>query len=105
MARSNPGAYFDQYPGFEPDPQRPLEEEFRRLARFKGWSNKGKKIAQERDAFLLAQFYVHLGAVERSKRLEDWQGLCRELRVDPIPGSIKQCKMVLFASYEQKDSC
>lgn len=89
--------YFDRFPGFEPDPHRSLNEEFQRLARFQRWNRKSDRYARERRNFLLAEFDQHLGLTERSKKLEDWQALCKELGVKSIPNSIRQCKKVSLA--------
>jgi hypothetical protein len=40
--------YFEQFPGFEPDPTSSLNDEFRRLALFKKWSPKGKAFKKAR---------------------------------------------------------
>lgn len=94
MPPANPNNYFDRFPGFEPDPRQSLEEEFNRLARFKRWDRNSHKFARERKQFFQLHFDMDLGMVDRSKKLEDWQALCRELRINPIPESIRQCKSV-----------
>lgn len=99
MAIHFQNAYFNRFPGFEPDPRRPLDEEFQRLAKFQRWAKKSKRYASERGHFLLAEFDQHLGVTERSTKLEDWQALCRELRVTPVPESIRQCKKVNLSIY------
>ena len=92
MVQTNSTAYFDRFPRYTPDFHNSLDDEFLRLARSQGWSK--KRIARERNAFLLAHYDLHLGEVERSKSLKDWQALCSELHVSPIPESITQCKKV-----------
>ena len=83
--------YFAAYPNFDPDPHLPLLANFNRLAKAQGWGKKRRK--EERPIYLLAQYAIHLGGISAGK-LQVWQGLCRELRLDPIPTSITQCKKV-----------
>lgn len=94
MASTHQKNYLDRFPGFQRDPWRPLNEEFASLASFKQWRIGSKPYQREHTRFLLAEFDLHLGTVEQSRKLEDWQALCQELRVNPIPGSITQCKKV-----------
>lgn len=89
-----PQNYFNRFPRFQPDPHLPLDQEFERLATHQGWDKKTKQYKTERNSFLIAQFHAHLGSLEQSTRLEDWQALCQELRVESIPESIMQCKKV-----------
>ncbi|KAL2044971.1 hypothetical protein N7G274_002746 [Stereocaulon virgatum] len=96
MTRNRPSSnYFDRFPGFLPDPQLPLHEEFERLAKFRGWHTGSKQYRRENGRFLRAEFDVHLGGLESSRKLDDWQALCEELRVDSIPNSITKCKKKL----------
>ena len=94
MASTHQKNYLDRFPGFQRDPRRPLNEEFASLASFKQWPIGSRLYKQEQTRFLRAEFDLHLGVVEQGRKLEDWQALCQELRVNPIPGSITQCKKV-----------
>lgn len=94
MASTHQKDYLDRFPDFQRDPQRPLNEEFTSLASFKQWRIGSKLYKREHTRFLRAEFDLHLGVVEQSRTLEDWQALCQELRVNPIPGSITKCKKV-----------
>ena len=96
MTRNTPSSsnYFDRFPGFLPNPQLLLHEEFERLARFRGWHTGSKQYGREQGRFLRAEFDLHLGRTESSRKLDDWQALCEELRVDSIPKSITKCKKV-----------
>jgi len=109
MTVSHRFPYFNRFREFEPDPRRPLDEEFQRLARFQGWARKSKQYVKERRHFLLAEFDQHLGTVERSRKLDDWQALCTELGILPVHQSIRQCKKVelylpLYPSGKHQDS-
>ena len=94
MASTHRNNYLDRFPGFQRDPRRPLNEEFASLASFQQWRIGSKVYRREHIRFLCAEFDLHLGIVEQGRKLEDWQALCHELRVNPIPGSITQCKKV-----------
>lgn len=94
MASTHQKTYLDHFPGFQRDPRRPLSEEFASLASFKQWRIGSRLYKREQTRFLCAEFDLRLGTVEQSRKLEDWQALCQELRANPIPGSITQCKKV-----------
>ena len=94
MATTRRNNYLDRFPDFQRDPRRPLNEEFASLASFKKWRIGSKVYRREQIRFLNAEFDLHLGMVEQGRKLVDWQALCQELRVNPIPGSITQCKKV-----------
>lgn len=94
MASNNQNNYLDRFPGFQRNPRRPVNEEFASLARFKQWRIDSNVYRREQILFLRAEFDLHLGNVEQGRKLVDWQALCHELRVNPIPGSITQCKKV-----------
>lgn len=92
---SSPHDYFAAYPNFIPDPNLPLLENFNRLANAQGWRKKRRH--EEQQIYLLGQYAIHLGEISTGK-LQKWQNLCRELRVDPIPTSITKCKKVRYGT-------
>ena len=94
MASTHHNNYLDRFPGFQRNPRRSLDEEFASLANFKQWRIDSNVYRREQIRFLRAEFDLHLGNVEQGRKLVDWQALCYELRVYPIPGSISQCKKV-----------
>lgn len=63
---------------------------FNRLAIKEGWSKTQRKkrrheaIAGELDAIYGTD----------TTKLEKWQELCRDVKIDPVPGSITKCKKV-----------
>ncbi|MCJ1428354.1 hypothetical protein MMC29_006263 [Sticta canariensis] len=85
-------SYFAAYPDFIPDPHLPLLRNFYRLAKAQAWSKKRRN--KEKQIYLLGQYAIHLGGISTGG-LQKWQDLCRELKVDPIPMSITQCKRAL----------
>ena len=84
--------FFDQFPGFEPNPTSKIGSEFARLARFKQWKRGSKTWKNNRNSFYVSQFISHYGG--DSTRLETWQNLCREVRVKGPIDSITKCKKV-----------
>jgi hypothetical protein len=92
IARNMPSP-FDSYPGFEPDPNASFDAEFARLARHARWKPKSKKWWDKRAEFYQTEFAALYG--ENASRLQNWQSLCRELRIRKQPiESITQCKKV-----------
>ena len=87
-------SYFANFRNFAPDPTAGLQVEFARLAIDQGWGRKSKKRKEEWRRACEDEFEKHFGAAFTGGRLLAWQNLCGELGVDPIPGSITQCKKV-----------
>lgn len=95
MARSVHVAYFDRFPSFEPDLQTSFITDFHRLAELQGW--KHKRYRTERSRCVLECYDAYLGNVERGgrqERLLEFQRLCRELLVEPVPRTLTQCRKV-----------
>ena len=89
--------YFDVFcsQGFVPDITADAMDEFGRLAKFQCWGKKSKEYHKQRNiclATLAEDFESHYG--NDVTRLNQWQNLCSEVYVDPIPHSITQCKKV-----------
>ena len=96
-------AYFNRFPNFTPDPQATVIANFRALAKSKRWGEKSKGYKNERKQYLTALADTHIGSIDRgssAEKLAGLQGLCRELRISPIPTSITGCKK---ASHECSD--
>ena len=98
MASTHQRNYLDRFPDFQRNPRHTLNEEFASLASFQLWRIDSKVYKREQTRFLCAEFDLHLGIVEQGRKLVDWQALCYELRVNPIPGSITQCKKVKLST-------
>ena len=86
--------YFSRFGGFHANPQASLLVEFNRLAIDQAWSK--KRSSKERVKCLIAELKLHGGVVGvgQAEKLANLQGLCRKLRVDPVPASITQCTLV-----------
>ncbi|KAI9812009.1 MAG: hypothetical protein M1827_004901 [Pycnora praestabilis] len=87
-------AFFDRYANFVPDPQANLVEEFARLAVATGMNPCGATYRRRRREFFIEEFNLHWGT--DGTKLKIWQRLCREVRIDPVPVSITQCKKVFI---------
>jgi hypothetical protein len=74
--------------GFDPNPKAPFSEEFDRLAKQKGWSEKTK--SSQRVAAFSAEISFHWND---STVLRSWQALCVVVGVAVQP-SISKCKVV-----------
>lgn len=90
-------AYFGRFQTFAPDPQATVLENFAQLAISNGWGKKSQEYKDERKSYMIALADTHIESIERggaAGTLAGLQGLCKELRVCPIPTSITQCKKV-----------
>ena len=87
-----PNNFFDEFPGFEPDPTAPIELEYTRLARHMRWKPKSKAWKTTRDRYYSSEFIANYG--NDASRLQTWQSLCEEVRIKRTTESITQCKKV-----------
>lgn len=86
--------YFDLFPGFVPNHQAPLKQEFGRLATFMHWPKKSVQWQNER-LKCFSMEYVHFYGEHHDTNLQAWQDLCRDIAiVKTSPSSIVQCKKV-----------
>ena len=88
--------FFLAFAGFVPNPRAPVDDEFNRLANFMQWKSKNSKHKSNtywkmRGQCLLQECNAQFGS---DSKLATWQDLCIELGVEPVPNSIKQCKLV-----------
>jgi hypothetical protein len=86
--------YFDLFPGFVPNHQEPLKQEFGRLATFMHWPKKSPEWQAQR-LTCFSMEYVHFYGEHHDTNLQAWQDLCRDITlVKTPPPSIVQCKKV-----------
>ena len=90
---SHLAVFFAQYTDFEYNPAKPATDEFYRLCDFNGWDKDEKQFAKKdfQDA-LTIQFNNIYGTNEND--LTNWQTLCAQLGMDPVPESLKACRQV-----------
>ncbi len=85
--------YFDRFPEFNYDESKETIAQFHRLAKQKHWDEDEHK--DERKALqtaLVLQFNDTYG--EEETDIHGWQKLCHAIDVDPMPGSVTECKKV-----------
>ena len=93
-------SYFASH-GITAGPKEDFNSLFNRLAIKEGWSKTQRKkrrheaIAGEVDAIYGTD----------NTKLEKWQELCRDVKIEPIPGSITKCKKVCEHTRRSVDSC
>lgn len=80
----------EEFHGFVPSPEDDLIAKLSKLSIHQGWS----KNEEKRRRAEVVEFEVlrHYGPDKSS--LAKWQELCRDVKIDPIPQSITQCKKV-----------
>lgn len=82
--------YFDSFEGFTPNNGAPIKQEFERLAAHQGWKN---KVYLRQSIRCYGEELKHF-IDDAQTQLQVLQGLCMDLRIDPIPLSVNQCKKV-----------
>lgn len=86
--------FFAPYPEFDYDASKPVMPEFERLCAVRSWGpKKRRKVYHRLQDGLVGEFNQQFGVDETS--LDAWQSLCEEVRISPIPSSIKQCRKAL----------
>ncbi|KAH8644453.1 hypothetical protein IG631_01917 [Alternaria alternata] len=85
----------EEFHGFVPSPEDDLIAKLSKLSIHQGWS----KNEEKRRRAEVVEFEVlrHYGPDKSS--LAKWQELCRDVKIDPIPQSITQCKKALSRVY------
>jgi hypothetical protein len=84
--------YWQQFPGFVPEPTATFKHELARLAKHENWNSNAKRKQQVKA--LTAEIAHHYGT--HMNKLDRWQQLCEDVGVDVIPTSITQCRKVPF---------
>ncbi|KAI0089525.1 hypothetical protein BDY19DRAFT_108732 [Irpex rosettiformis] len=83
--------YFNRFPDFHYDQSKETMGQFRRLASQEDWSpKKRRKEKRALQTALVLQFNDTYG--ENEAEIANWQGLCRAMRIDPIPETVAECK-------------
>lgn len=86
------GDWFAEFANFKYDPCSGLRCNFDRLASQRGW---GKKLKKKRWTECQTSCFTALyGGKTDKHKLEKWQDLCREVRIEDLPTSISGCKKV-----------
>ncbi|KAL2825330.1 hypothetical protein BDW59DRAFT_161807 [Aspergillus cavernicola] len=88
--------FFSRFPGFQPDQSRSATEEFSRLAYHMNWNTGSKTYKREFVNFASAEFVYHF---DIGNRLQNYQALCQELRLEGYFASITQCRKALTKAH------
>jgi hypothetical protein len=86
--------YFAQYPEFNyhPSPDWRQKGAFGALAGLKGWDQYTRKLEYDK---LKATWTTFVEAEYSGSTLQHYQNLCDDLGINPIPGSVNECKRQL----------
>jgi hypothetical protein len=87
--------FFSQYSKFQYQPTKSSVTEFNRLCKEYGWKKEENKREDARRKFNYAikkEFDFLYGSNE--KDIKNWHKLCRVLRIDPAPNTVKECRKV-----------
>ena len=84
------GSWFIKFHPFVYDHTAPLEDNFYRLAAERKW---GEKLTRKRWAQCQIEEFGNAYGTDTTK-LEAWQSLCREVRIEGPMTSITQCRKV-----------
>lgn len=94
MASTGRKPYLQAFPDFTPNPRASVVTEFERLAGIKRWRPRTKNYRWQRREYLLSEYDLNLGNLDKESNLERFQELCRKLGTKTIPTSVRQCKKV-----------
>ncbi|KAL4892539.1 hypothetical protein BDV59DRAFT_43349 [Aspergillus ambiguus] len=89
-----PRGFFDAFPDFEVDPNIPISEEFKRLARKRQWKQGSKIWRKMWNRFINLEYDRYFGG-STPAGLEGWRQLCDELDLEGPFSSITHCKKAL----------
>jgi hypothetical protein len=90
--------FFDDFPGFVPDPSAHISENFARLAAHRQWKTGSKTYKRNWNKYVRMEFDSEYGT--NYNRLESWQKLCTEVGIERL-SSITQCKKVRNRSQQE----
>jgi hypothetical protein len=83
----NTFSIWNQFDGFNPDPQATFNKEFRRLAHYMRWTRQERR--EWRLEIFDADWDAHMG--RDLGDLSQWQKFCRLCSIDPVPETIPEC--------------
>jgi len=92
--------FFSQYSKFQPQPLNSPVDEFNRLCKEYRWKKGHPKREAARDGFNFAikrEFVDLYGSDEND--INNWQKLCRVLKIDPVPDTLGGCRAVVLTKH------
>lgn len=84
--------YFSSFPDFLYNGVESIEQNFARLAVENDWQTGSRLYRDERAGCMAAFFASHYGS--SADKLAEWQKLCEDASIFPVPPSITKCKKV-----------
>jgi hypothetical protein len=84
--------YFASFSGFDHEPNNPVSEEFKRLAKWRGWKTGSKNWRKNWNRCITEQYDLLIG--DRIDDLATWQQMCRKLDILGEFPSITKCRKV-----------
>ncbi|KAI0293597.1 hypothetical protein BC826DRAFT_1015040 [Russula brevipes] len=92
--------FFSRYSEFQFQPLNSPVAEFKRLCKEYHWKKDDPEKEAARDGFNTAikrEFNDLYGSDEND--INNWQKLCRVLRIDPVPDTLGRCRAVVFTKH------
>ncbi|KAJ8516570.1 hypothetical protein ONZ45_g6120 [Pleurotus djamor] len=92
--------FFSGYPEFPYNPNASVTDEFWRMCDYFNWKKDDPERQEAHEALkeaLVLTFNEKYGTDEND--VEAWKKLCRELRFNPIPDTLKACKEAVLATH------
>lgn len=86
-------SFFDQFSDFQPDNVAVFSVEFNRLANARGWHTGSNTWRRNWARAIHSEFQRAYNT--NTSRLANWQDLCAEVGISPMPPSITKCKKVV----------
>lgn len=93
-------SFFSQFPEFQSQPTNSPVAEFNRLCKEHDWDKNDPEKKAARYQFNVAikeEFDDLYGSDE--KDINNWHRLCRVLRIDPVPDTLRECHAVSRHSF------
>ncbi|KAJ5660543.1 hypothetical protein N7507_006994 [Penicillium longicatenatum] len=89
--------YFASFSDFDHEPNSPVSEEFKRLAKWRGWKIGSKNWRKNWNRCITEQYDLLIG--DRINDLATWQQMCRKLDISGEFPSITKCRKALSHVY------
>ncbi|KAJ6452623.1 hypothetical protein C8R45DRAFT_847688, partial [Mycena sanguinolenta] len=90
--------FFSAYPKYEYDPSGPASQQYQKLKCI--YKTSRKDIAEIRAGYNRALGLTFSDVYgDDVNSLENWQGLCRVVEIDPVPDSLQECQFAIEDSH------
>ncbi|KAJ5702674.1 hypothetical protein N7488_010222 [Penicillium malachiteum] len=89
--------FFNKFPDFDYDPEKPVSQEFKRLGAKMGWRQGSRKWKKNWNICMDEQYDRLIGT--RVNNLDTWQQICCKLLIPGEFTSIRQCRKALSGTF------